>query len=72
MATVNEQGGSTTSATINDSLGNGNYFWRVQASDPANSVTTPFSGVSPFTVQLFDLQILGVEGAHDPGEVGLA
>src|SRR4051812_13512216 len=56
VATVNEQGGGTTSATINASLGNGNYFWRVQASDPANSVTTAFSAASPFTVQLFDLQ----------------
>src|SRR5437764_740244 len=51
VATVNEQGGSTTSTTINANLGNGNYFWRVQASDPSNSVTTSFSGTSPFTVQ---------------------
>ncbi|MCU1384387.1 MAG: hypothetical protein JWL71_3084 [Acidobacteria bacterium] len=56
VATVNEQGGSTTSATVSASLANGDYFWRVQASDPANSVTTAFSAVSPFTVQLFDLQ----------------
>ena len=55
-ATVNEQGGSTTSATITAGLGNGNYFWRVQASDPASGVTSAFSGTSPFTVQLFDLQ----------------
>jgi len=56
VATVNEQGGGTTSTTINASLGNGNYFWRVQASDPANGITTAFSSVSPFTVQLFDIQ----------------
>jgi hypothetical protein len=56
VATVNEQGGGTTSATISTSLGNGNYFWRVQASDPSNGVTTSFSGTSPFTVQLFSLQ----------------
>jgi hypothetical protein len=56
VATVTEQSGGTTSATISTNLGNGNYFWRVQASDPANAVTTAFSGVSPFTVQLFDLQ----------------
>ena len=56
VATVTEQGGGTTSTTINANLGNGNYFWRVQASDPSNAITTAFSGASPFTVQLFDLQ----------------
>jgi hypothetical protein len=56
VATVTEQGGGTTSTTINASLANGNYFWRVQASDPSNAITTAFSGASPFTVQLFDLQ----------------
>jgi hypothetical protein len=55
-ATAAEQGGGTTSATINAGLGNGNYFWRAQASDPSNGITTPYSSVSPFTVQLFDLQ----------------
>jgi hypothetical protein len=50
-----EQGGGTTSVTINADLGNGNYFWRVQASDPSNGITTPFSGASPFTVQLFNI-----------------
>jgi hypothetical protein len=55
-ATAAEQSGGTTSATINAGLGNGNYFWRVQASDPANAITTAYSSVSPFTVQLFDLQ----------------
>jgi hypothetical protein len=54
--TVAEQAGSTTSTTINANLGNGNYFWRVQASDPSNGITTEYSSVSPFTVQLFDLQ----------------
>jgi hypothetical protein len=53
VATVAE-GGSTTSTTLNN-LGNGTYFWRVQASDAANSVSTAFSAVSSFTVQLFDL-----------------
>jgi hypothetical protein len=55
VATVNEQSGSTTSTTINANLGNGNYFWRVQASDPSNAITTGFSSVSPFTVQLFNI-----------------
>jgi hypothetical protein len=56
VATATEQGGGTTSATINASLGNGNYFWRAQASDPSNAITTPFTAASPFTVQLFNLQ----------------
>jgi hypothetical protein len=55
VATVNEQNGSTTSTTINANLGNGNYFWRVQASDPSNAITTGFSSVGPFTVQLFNI-----------------
>ncbi len=55
VATAAEQGGGTTSTTINANLGNGNYFWRVQASDPSNAITTAYSSVSPFTVQLFNL-----------------
>ena len=52
-----EQGGGATSTTFNNvNLGNGNYFWRVQASDPTNAITTPYSAVVPFTVQLFNLQ----------------
>jgi hypothetical protein len=56
VATVNEQAGTTTSTTINANLGNGNYFWRVQASDPSNAITTAFTAASPFTVQLFDIK----------------
>jgi hypothetical protein len=60
VATVNEQGGGTTSATINTNLGNGNYFWRVQVTDPPSGVTSAFSGTSPFTVQLFNLQTANI------------
>ena len=53
---VAEQSGGTTSFTVGgNGLGNGNFFWRVQASDPTNGITTSFSSVSPFTVQLFDI-----------------
>ena len=31
------------------------YFWRVQASDPSNAVTTGYSSTGQFTVQLFDI-----------------
>lgn len=55
VATVAEQGGSTTSTTLTTSLGNGAYFWRVQASDPSNAITTGFSSAGSFTVQLFDI-----------------
>jgi hypothetical protein len=60
VATANEQGGGTTSATINTNLGNGNYFWRVSATDSGSGVTSGFSGTSPFTVQLFNLQTANV------------
>jgi hypothetical protein len=54
--TVTEQGGSATSTIITANLGNGTYWWRVQASDPSNKVTTPFSVANPFKVQLFDMR----------------
>lgn len=55
VSTVAEQSGSSTSATISTSLENGIYFWRVQASDPSNFITTAYSNANPFTVQLFDI-----------------
>ena len=55
VATVAEQGAGTTTTTINANLGNGTYFWRVQASDPSNGITTAFSNANPFTVQLFNI-----------------
>jgi len=33
----------------------GNYFWRVQASDPSNGVSSPFSSTFQFRYQPFDL-----------------
>jgi len=35
-------------------LGERTYFWRVQASDPANAVTGPYSTPASFKVQLFN------------------
>ena len=66
VATVAEQGGGTTSTTINANLGNGNYFWRVQATDPTNAITTAYSSVNPFTVQLFSLAQASVW--NNPGD----
>jgi hypothetical protein len=54
--TVAEQQGSQTAATIDANLtNNGTYFWRVQALDAANGVTTPFSSVFSFHYVAFDL-----------------
>ncbi len=66
VSTAAEQAGSATSTTINANLGNGNYFWRVQASDPTNAITTAFSTVGPFTVQLFDIRQANIW--NNPGD----
>ena len=34
----------------------GNYFWRVQASDPSNGVTSSFSSTFQFRYQPFDMR----------------
>ena len=43
-----------TPHAINARLGEKTYFWRVQASDPANAVISPYSGAGSFKVQLFN------------------
>lgn len=43
-----------TPHAITTKLSEKTYFWRVQASDPANAVTGPFSAASSFKVQLFN------------------
>jgi hypothetical protein len=53
--TVAEQSGSQTSAQVTTSLPAATYYWRVQATDAANGVTSPFSSASSFQVQLFSL-----------------
>jgi hypothetical protein len=53
---VAEQGGGQTSAQVTSRLNtNATYYWRVQATDPANSVNGPFSAVSSFKYISFDL-----------------
>jgi hypothetical protein len=56
--TVTEQGGGQTSFTYNVPANTpaGNYFWRVQASDPSNGVTSPFSSTFQFRYQPFDMR----------------
>jgi len=55
--TVAEQGGGQTSFAyqVPANTPAGTYFWRVQASDPSNGVTSPFSATFQFRYQPFDL-----------------
>lgn len=59
VTTVAEQGGSTTSLALpTTGLTSGSfYFWRVQASDPANAVTTAASAVFSFQYIAFSLRL---------------
>jgi hypothetical protein len=55
--TVAEQAGSQTSAQVAAQLvANATYYWRVQASDPSNAVTSPFSSVFSFRFVPFDMR----------------
>jgi hypothetical protein len=54
-STVPEQPGGATSVSVTANLNNGTYWWRAQASDPSNGVTTPYSAATSFQVQLFNL-----------------
>jgi hypothetical protein len=57
-STVAEQGGGQTSVTVPVAQNTpaGIYFWRVQASDPSNAVTSPLSTVFSFNYQPFDMR----------------
>jgi len=54
-ATVGEQSGQTSWKPGVD-LPTGTIYWRVQASDPANAETSPFSTVTSFTLNPFDMR----------------
>jgi hypothetical protein len=54
-STVAEGAGGTTSVNVTANLGNGTYWWRVQASDTSNGVTTPYSAAASFVIQLFNM-----------------
>jgi hypothetical protein len=57
-STVAEQPGGQTSVSVAVAPNTpaGVYFWRVQASDPSNGITSPLSAVSSFTYQPFDMR----------------
>jgi hypothetical protein len=56
-ATVPERAdlGGFTPHTVTLKLAKNTYFWRVQASDPENAVTSPFSATGQFKVEPFSL-----------------
>ena len=55
--TVAEQSGSQTSSQVSARLtANATYFWRVQASDPSNAVTSGLSPVFSFKYVPFDMR----------------
>jgi hypothetical protein len=57
-----------TSHTVTIALDAKTYWWRVQASDPSNGVTTAFSSANPFTVQPFDMRQASIVGS--PPDLG--
>jgi hypothetical protein len=69
-STVAEQGGGQTSVSVPVAPNTpaGTYFWRVQASDPSNGVSSPLSAVSSFTYQPFDMrQAIIIDSPPDLG-----
>jgi hypothetical protein len=57
-----------TPHTVTAKLQEKTYFWRVQATDPSNGVTGPYSAGANFKVQLFNFsQAVMVNNPHDFG-----
>jgi hypothetical protein len=54
-ASVPEQPGQTSTQVTSQLNTNQTYYWRVQATDPSNSITGPFSPASSFRYIAFDL-----------------
>lgn len=54
-STVDEQSGQTSVSMTAKLTSGATYFWRVQVSDPANQVTSPYSSVSSFKYVPFDM-----------------
>jgi hypothetical protein len=67
--TIPEVAGSSTSVTVSaTSLAAGTYFARVQAGDPLNAVTTPYSAVVSFVFTPFSMaQATIVNSPYDLG-----
>jgi hypothetical protein len=63
---VAEQSATTTWTA--PGLSNGTYFWRVRATDPSNSETSPFSAVASFTLTPFSLRLATITNSP-PGIV---
>jgi hypothetical protein len=57
VSTVAEQSGQTTfTIPVPPNTPAGTFFWRVQANDPANGVTSPLSPAVSFNYQPFDMR----------------
>jgi hypothetical protein len=55
-STVGEGNGQTSAPMTTQLTSNATYFWRVMASDPSNSVNSPFSSTFSFRYVPFDLR----------------
>ncbi len=68
-STVPEQGGGQTSAQMTAKLtAQATYYWRVQAQDPANGVTSPYSPVFSFKYVPFDMREATIQAS--PADLG--
>jgi hypothetical protein len=68
-STTAEQAGSQTSVTMTAQLANnGTYYWRVQANDPTNGVTGPYSSVFSFKFVPFDMREATIQSS--PADLG--
>ena len=66
-STVTEQSGQT-SVSVGSALSNGTYFWRVQAIDAANGITTAFSTPTSFVFQAFNMATATIQAS--PSDFG--
>ena len=68
-STTAEQAGSQTSVSMTAQLtSNATYYWRVQANDPTNGVTGPYSSVFSFRFVPFDMREATIQSS--PADLG--
>jgi hypothetical protein len=67
-SSVNQTSGSTSASMTAKLVTNGNYFWRVQVSDPTTGVVGPYSTVGSFKFVPFDMtQAVILDNPRDLG-----
>jgi hypothetical protein len=62
------EGSGQTSVAASATLPSGTYFWRVQASDPANGLATAFSAATSFNYQSFNMANATIQAS--PSDLG--